>query len=587
MRRIAVGFFAGVGVLAVLLIIAVAIVIIRLKPGTPALPGNIILSVDLTQGLADRPDQGGWLELIVGAKPTLRDFLDAIEAAGDDPRVKGLVARIGSDQFALAEAQQIRDAIRGFRAKGKFAIAFSDSFGEFGGGTRPYYLASAFDRIWLQPMGTVGLTGLYAETPYFKGTLDMLGIVAEFDHIGRYKTAANVLTNTRMTAPDREQIEALLASASAQVVAGIAEGRKLSPGAVRAAIDSGPLLPDEALQAKLVDHIGYRDEAITAARKRAGAQAKLVGLSTYLGGAERPNRAGARIALIYGSGLIVSGSGSNGPLSGSAEMAADDVVRAFRAAVRDPKVRAILFRIDSPGGSVTASETIWRAVEQAGKAGKPVIVSMGDMAGSGGYYIAAPAAKIIAEPATLTGSIGVLAGKVVVSGLLKKIGVTTDSAQFGANAGMASATSQFSPFAEARVQALLDATYKGFKDHVAAGRHMSPDAVEAVAKGRVWTGADAKAHGLVDALGGYGTALRLAREAAGIAPEAPVALTLFPREKPPIELLYDRLTGKQRRSTGLGAFGRAIEAVEPLLLRIDALIEPPGTLSMPPIGQPQ
>ncbi len=587
MRRIAVGFFAGVGLLTVLLVIAVAVIVIRLKPGTPALPGNIILSVDLTQGLADRPDQGGWLELIVGAKPTLRDFLDAIEAAGDDPRVKGLVARIGSDQFALAEAQQIRDAIKGFRAKGKFAIAFSDSFGEFGGGTRPYYLASAFDRIWLQPMGTVGLTGLYAETPYFKGTLDMLGIVAEFDHIGRYKTAANVLTNTRMTAPDREQIEALLTSASAQVVAGIAEGRKLSPGAVRAAIDSGPLLPDEALQAKLVDHIGYRDEAITAARKRAGAQAKLVGLSTYLGGAERPNRAGARIALIYGSGLIVSGSGSDGPLSGSAEMAADDVVRAFRAAVRDPKVRAILFRIDSPGGSVTASETIWRAVELAGKEGKPVIVSMGDMAGSGGYYIAAPAAKIIAEPATLTGSIGVLAGKVVVSGLLKKIGVTTDSAQFGANAGMASATSPFSPFAEARVQALLDATYKGFKDHVAAGRHMSPDAVEAVAKGRVWTGADAKAHGLVDALGGYGTALRLAREAAGIAPEAPVALTLFPREKPPIELLYDRLTGKQRRSTGLGAFGRAIEAVEPLLLRIDALIEPPGALSMPPIGQPR
>ena len=268
-------------------------------------------------------------------------------------------------------------------------------------------------------------------------------------------------------------------------------------------------------------------------------------------------------------------------------MGADDVVRAFHAAVRDPKVRAILFRIDSPGGSVTASETIWRAVELAGKEGKPVIVSMGDVAGSGGYYIAAPAAKIVAEPATLTGSIGVLAGKLVVSGLLKKIGVTTDSAQFGANAGMASATSQFSPFAEARVQALLDATYKGFKDHVAAGRHMSPDAVEAVAKGRVWTGADAKAHGLVDALGGYGTALRLAREAAGIAPEAPVALTLFPREKPPIELLYDRLTGKQRRSTGLGAFGRAIEAVEPLLLRIDALIEPPGTLSMPPIGQPQ
>ena len=589
MRRLVIGFFAGIGVLAVLLIVTVAIVVIRLKPGTPALPGNIILSVDLTQGLADRPGEGGWLELLVGAKPSLRDFLDAIEVAGNDPRVKGLVARIGSDQFTLAEAQQIRDAVAHFRAKGKFAIAFSDSFGEFGGGTRPYYLASAFNRIWLQPMGTVGLTGLYVETPYFKGTLDMLGIDAEFDHIGRYKTAANVLTNTGMTEPDREQVEALIASASAQVVAGIAHDRKLSPGTVRAAIDSGPLLPDEALQAKLVDHIGYRDQAVAAARKRAGANAKLVGLSTYLGGAERPNRAGARIALIYGSGLIVSGSGSDGPLSGSVEMGADDVVRAFRAAVRDPKVRAILFRIDSPGGSVTASETIWRAVEKAGKAAKPVIVSMGDVAGSGGYYIAAPAAKIVAEPATLTGSIGVLAGKLVVSGLLKKIGVTTDSAQFGADAGMGSATSPFSPFAQSRLQALLDASYKGFKDHVAAGRHMRPEAVEAVAKGRVWTGEDAKAHGLVDSLGGYGTALRLARRAAGIAPKAPVELTLFPRERPPIELLYDRLTGKKRPVSGLGAgaLGRAIEALEPLVLRVEALIEPPGILSMPPIAQPR
>ncbi len=155
---------------------------------------------------------------------------------------------------------------------------------------------------------------------------------------------------------------------------------------------------------------------------------------------------------------------------------------------------------------------------------------------------------------------------------------------------MASATSQFSPFAEARIQALLDATYQGFKDHVATGRHMSPEAVEAVARGRVWTGADAKAHGLVDALGGYGTALRLARQAAGIAPAAPVALTLFPREKPPIELLYDRLTGKKRPAgsgLGAGALGRAIEAVEPLLLRIEALMAPPGALSMPPIGQPR
>ena len=588
MRRLVVGFFAAIGVLAVLLVIAGAVAVIRLKPSTPALPGNIILSIDLTRGLADGPDEG-WLKFIVGAKPSLRDFLDAVEAAGADPRVKGLVARVGSDQFALAEAQQIRDAIAGFRAKGKFAIAFGDSFGEFGGGTRPYYLATAFDQIWLQPMGSVGLTGLYAEASFFKGTLDLLGIVPEFDHRGRYKTATNTLTETSMTPPDREQVEDLLGSVAGQVVAGIAEDRKLPPDRVRALIDRGPLLPDEALQAKLVDRLGYFDEAIAIARKRAGANAKRVDLSTYLDGVERPNDQGARIALIYGSGLIVRGSGSAGPLSGSEEMAADDIVRAFRAAIRDPKVRAILFRIDSPGGSVVASETIWRAVALAGQHGKPVIVSMGDVAGSGGYYIAAPADKIVAEPATLTGSIGVLAGKLIVADLLKKLGVSTDSAQFGANAAMSSANSEFSPFARSRLEALLDATYQGFKDHVAAGRHMTADAVEAVAQGRVWTGEEAKAHGLVDALGGYGTALRLARKAAKIAPDAPIQLTEFPREKGPIALLYDRLTGRKPEINGLvgGALGRTIEAAQPLFQRIEALIDTPGVLTMPPIGQPR
>ncbi len=270
-------------------------------------------------------------------------------------------------------------------------------------------------------------------------------------------------------------------------------------------------------------------------------------------------------------------------------MAADDIVRAFRAAIRDPKVRAILFRIDSPGGSVVASETIWRAVALAGQRGKPVIVSMGDVAGSGGYYIAAPADKIVAEPATLTGSIGVLAGKLIVADLLKKLGVSTDSAQFGANAAMSSASSEFSPFARSRLEALLDATYQGFKDHVAAGRHMTADAVEAVAQGRVWTGEEAKAHGLVDALGGYGTALRLARKAAKIAPDAPIQLTEFPREKGPIALLYDRLTGRKPEINGLvgGALGRTIEAAQPLFQRIEALIDTPGVLTMPPIGQPR
>jgi protease-4 len=589
MRRLLVGFFGTIGVLTVLLVIAAVVVVIRFKPSTPALPDKIILSVDLTQGLAEGPGEEGWLKLVGGGKPSLRDFLDAIEAAGADPRVKGLLARVGDDEFGLAEVQQVRDAITAFRAKGKFALAFADSFGEFGGGTRPYYLATAFDRIWLQPMGSVGLTGLYSDATFFKGTLDLLGIVPEFDHRGRYKTAANILTETKMTPPDREEVEDLLSSVGGQVVAGIATGRKLSQDTVRALIDRGPLLADEALQAKLVDRLGYRDEVIAATHKRAGSDAELIGLSTYLDGAKRPHREGERIALIYGSGLIVRGGGSAGPLSGSDEMTANRITRAFRAAVRDPKVRAILFRIDSPGGSVVASETIWQDVVFARERGKPVIVSMGDVAGSGGYYVAAPADKIVAEPATLTGSIGVLAGKLVVADLLKKIGISADSAQFGANAAMLSATSQFSPFARSRLEAFLDATYQGFKDHVASGRHMTADAVEAIAKGRVWSGEEAKARGLVDALGGYDAALRLAKQAAGIPPEAPTQLTVFPREEGPVEFLYDRLTGKEREDDNLGvsSLGRAIEAAQPLLQRIEAVLDSPGILTMPPIGQPR
>jgi protease-4 len=589
MRRLLVGFFAAIGVLAVLFGIALAVAVIRLQPGKPSLPNNIILSADLNRGLAEGRGEEGWRRLVLGGKPSLRDFLDALQAAGADPRVKGILARVGDDETGLAEAQQVRDAIAAFRAKGKFAVAFAESFGEFGAGTRPYYLATAFDQIWLQPMGSLGLTGLYAESTFFKGALDLVGIAPEFDHRGQFKTAANVLTETRMTPPAREEVEDLLASISGQVVGGIAQARKLSPDAIRGAIDRAPLLPDEALQAKLVDRLGYRDDAIAAAHKRAGSDAEIVDLATYLDGAGRPNRKGERIALIYGSGLIVRGGGAANALAGSDEMAANDMTRAFRDAVRDPKVRAILFRIDSPGGSVTASETIWHDVVFARERGKPVIVSMGNVAGSGGYYVAAPADKIVAEPATLTGSIGVLAGKLVVAKLLKKIGVSTDAAQFGANAAMFSATSDFSPLARGRLQAFLDATYQGFKDHVAAGRHLTPDAVEAIAQGRVWSGEEAKANGLVDALGGYEVALRLAKEVANIPADAPVELTVFPRREGLAAYLYDRLTGKERDDNDIGvtALGRAIEAAQPMVERIEALLDNTAIVIMPSFGQPR
>jgi protease-4 len=587
MRRLLIGFFAIVGFFTVLLIGGVVLLVAAgLKPKITPLADHIILNVDLTQGLAEGSHGDRLLRLLVGAEPTLRDVLDGIETAAGDPRVQVLLARVGDDELGLGKIQELRDAVTAFRSKGKFALAFADSFGEFGPGTRPYYLATAFDEIWLQPMGNVGLTGLYAEIPFFRGTLDLLGVAAEFDHRKEYKTAINSLTETKMTPPHRTEVDALLASIAGQLIHGIAEGRKLPEAAVREAIDRGPFLADEALQPKLVDRLGYRDEVIARARGRAGSGAELTGLTTYLDRAGRPHREGETIALIYGSGLIARDTSSTNSLTGSNVMAATEITRAFRAAVRDRTVRAILFRVDSPGGSVVASESIWREVVFARERGKPVVVSMGDVAGSGGYYVAAAADKIVAEPATLTGSIGVLAGKVVVADLFKKLGVSTDSAQIGANAAMFSSTLDFSERAHSRLEAFLDDTYKGFKDHVASGRQMTQEAVEEVAKGRIWSGEDAKARGLVDALGGFAVALRLAKEAARIPPDAPVKLTVFPSEKDPFEAIYERLFGKEGEEGGAssGSIQRSLTTLEPLLQRFEALRDGPGVLLMPAIG---
>ena len=590
MWRLIVGFFAVVGFLAVLSVAGVMLVVGGLRQSVTPLPGNILLTADLTRELPEGSSEEPLLRLLVGNKPTLRDFLDAIETAGDDPRVKGVIARVGDDENGLAKVQEVRDAIAAFRIKGKFALAFADSFGEFGPGTRPYYLATAFDEIWLQPLGNVGLTGLYADSPFLRGTLDLLGIVPEFDHREEFKTAMNLLTETKMTPAHREEVEALLTSVAGQIVRGIAQGRKLSETEVRGLIDRGPLLGAEAVQAKLVDRLGYRDEVLGHARARAGSGAELMSLANYLDRAGHPHREGSTIALIYGTGLVVrSGNGGANPVTGSNEMAATEMTRAFRAAVRDSAVRAILFRIDSPGGSAVASESIWREVVFARERGKAVIVSMGDVAGSGGYYVAAAADKIVAEPATLTGSIGVLAGKLVVADLLKKIGVSTDSVQIGTNAAMFSPTADFSDFAHSRLEAFLDETYKGFKDHVATGRHMTQEEVEAVAKGRVWSGEDAKARGLVDELGGYAVALRLAKQAANLPPDAPITLTVFPREETLPDLIYNPLTGKEREvgSVTSGAIERSLKAVQPLLQRLETLLDTPGVLTMPRIGGPK
>ena len=591
MRRFVLGLFAAIGIAASFAVLAVGILVWRLADTSPSLSQTIVLTADLDRGLVPGAKQDPLAAALFGDKPTLRGFLDALERAGDDPRVKGLYAHIGQDSLALATAQEVRDAVAAFRAKGKFALAFSESFGEFGPGTRPYYVATAFDEIWVQPLGSVGLIGLRAEIPFFRGALDWLGIVPNFSRRAEYKSAANSLTETAMTAPQRENLEALLGSMSGQIVRGIAASRGLAEPKISELIDRGPLFADEAKTAGLIDRIGYRDEAVARARERAGSGAKLTRLSRYLDAMGEPSETRPKVALIHGSGPITRGGGSDELLTGSPELSARKTARALRDAARDADMRAIVFRIDSPGGSAIASETIWREVARARERGKPVVVSMGNAAASGGYYIAAPADKIVAQPASLTGSIGVIAGKLVVTGLLDRLGVGSEAAQRGANAGMFSPYEAFSPAGKARLEAFLDETYRGFKERVAAGRKMSPEQVEALAKGRVWSGEEALAKGLVDALGGYDVAVRLAKEAAEIPAGSGVELVTFPRTKSTIEQVVDRLTGSEgdgeagAPSAAQAAAQAAASGVAKALAAMDALLGSPGLLRMPPLGE--
>ncbi len=578
MRRFVVGLLAVIGAVTLLGMLGTVGVVIWAKVSGPSVPSAAILTLDVDGNLPDAPRHGGLLALLQPQQSSLRDVVDALDKAAHDPRVKGLLLRIGGRDVGFAQAQELRDAIEAFRAKGKVAFAYSDSFGEFAPGTRAYYLASACDQVWLQPLGMVGLVGLRAEEPFFRGTLDKLGLVARFDQREQYKSAADPLTQTKMTDADREQLQSLLGSLLDQIVAGISDGRKLAPDRVRDLIAGGPYLAKDALADHLVDHLGYAGAALGMLEVQAGKGAKAIQIASYLKSAGRPHVTGPLVALIYADGLMARGKSDDGALFGNGVMGSDSIVHAFRLAMKDKNVRAIIFRIDSPGGSAVAAESIWDAVKQARAAGKKVIVSMGGVAGSGGYYIAADADKIVAEPATLTGSIGVVAGKILVGGLLNKISAGADAVQTSDNTALFSSLEDFSPQGHQQFEAALDATYAGFKSRVAEGRHMSAAEVEDVAKGRVWTGAQARDQKLVDSLGGYDTAVALAKAEIGVPAAGDITLRIYPRPQSGLSVLLGRALG-----TGHEDPLAILPSLDGFMRELAVLTYQPGMLVMPPI----
>ena len=571
-----VGFLASIGLIVVALGVLAGYGWQEVRDWRTAetpVPERTVLTLDLAPGVAEQAPMSPLAGTADGGVPVHR-AIDALDRAAGDDRVKAVAVRIGRGALAMGHAQELRDALEDFRDSGKIAWAFAETLsgGGMGGGTLQGYLASAFDRVWLQPSGDVDLSGFLLESPYLADALQEIGVEPRLDQRREYKGIKDRFTAMRMPEPQRENQRRLLESWMDQVVAGIAEGRGLEPSQVRRLVDAGAFSAERALEAGLVDKLGYQDHMRRALREEIGADADdreaMVDLLAY--GAqmmrERDLPADApQIAVITGQGAVTLGDSQGGRLFGDVQMGSDTVAPALLEAARDDKIQAIVLRVDSPGGSYVASDTIWHAVRRARELGTPVVVSMGNIAASGGYFVAAPADRIYAQPGTITGSIGVGSGKFVTTGLWDKLEIAFDGVQVGRNADFWSANHDFTEAQWAKLQQFLDQTYADFKQKVGGGRDLSPEQVEAAAQGKIWSGADAKARGLVDELGGLQAAIAGAKELAEIPEDQQVRVVDRPERPDPLRRLIEGALKGQVESPAAEALGRIARGLQPLV----------------------
>jgi protease-4 len=540
-RSILFGALNGIAKFALVIIILVLVLFgIGLAEGD-GLPGNMVLALDLREPIADSQQE---MPFNIGTEPlTVMNVVLALDAAERDPRVKGVWLRVGSGDMSVAQAEEIGAALKKFRASGKFVIAHSQGF--LAAGVGDYLTASSADEIWMQPKATFGTSGVGGGEIFLRGLFDKIQAEPQIAKRADYKSAADMYMEKGMTGPDREQLTELMQSWYSSATQSAAQDRKLDPKAVAAAFDASPQFTDEAKKAGLIDKVGYDDDSYNAAISRAGDGAKAVKMQDYIEAREDARDAGTgpHVALIEASGEIVDGRGSTGGLTGGASIGGDDLARAIREATRDKDIKAILLRVDSPGGSVSASDQILDALKKARASGKPVVVSMGALAASGGYYISCDANEIVAEPGTITGSIGVLTGKVSFGKTIGLVGVSADQVSIGKNTLFDSSITPFTPDQWANLNHQADVIYADFTQKVADGRKMPLAKVQEIAKGRVWTGADASSRGLVDRLGGFWTATEAVKRLAGIPADTMVVFERYPRQKGFFEALDEMLGG--------------------------------------------
>jgi protease-4 len=571
LRSILMAVVNGVAIAVLALLLLLAIVFVWSLARGDGMPANMVLALDLRQPIDD--SAAAPASILTPKRATVMDVVLGLDAASRDARVKGLVIRLGNGAISSAEGQEISTAIQRFKSHGKFVIAQSTAF--FSAGLGDYLAASSASEIWAQPKAPFSVSGAGGGEIFLRGALEKINAEPQIAKRAEYKSAADMYMEKAMSPADREQLTALMNSVYNSAVGQIAAARHITRPEVIAALEASPQFSEDALSRRLIDRIGYDDEARASANARAGAGVKDVRFADY---ARAEHKLGVpNIAIVEAAGEIRDGTAGNSLFNASAGIASDDLSAAIRQAAHDTNIKAIVLRVDSPGGSVTASDQILHAVKMAQKAGKPVVVSMGGVAASGGYYIATSANRIVAEPGTITGSIGVLTGKVSFGKTLNLVGANAESVAVGKNTLMDSPLQPFTDDQWANLNHQADVIYDDFTQKVAAGRHLSLDKVHDIARGRVWSGADAQSRGLVDALGGFWTAAGQAGSLASIAPDQMV-FRVYPRPRG----LFGNLS---RLSEGMDASLGAFQRVESLL-NLPVLQAVLGQVSDLPSGAP-
>lgn len=569
------GVFAGLVAFFIVLPIA-ALLFFAAAAGAskPTTPANSVLELDLREGLTDQQPTNPFAAFS-GSGLSVIHIVDTLAQAEKDDSVKVLLVRAPEGGMNPAAADEVRQAINRFRASGKTVIAHSQGFMPIGAVVSSYMVAASADQLWMQNTASFQAVGLSSDSLFLGRAFQKYGVKPEFEQRYEYKNAVNEYTQSDYTGPHREAMTAWMTSIYDSALANVARDRKATPEALKATIEAGPYSAEQALSLKLVDKIGQVEEAEAAAKAKAGKDAKIIKFGDYAALQGARNGSGkSAIAIVGGEGAITTGRGqSASPFGSGSDIRSDDTARAIYDAIEDKAVKAIVFRVSSPGGSPEASEQILAAVRAARAAGKPVVVSMGAYAASGGYWISSEADWIVAQPSTLTGSIGVFGGKFVLADALGRFGLDMRGLSVGGDyADAFSPVQGFDQGQRAAIAASMDRTYEEFVARVSTGRKLPVERVREIARGRVWTGAQAKGLGLVDELGGLNEAIIKARKLANIPTSESVRFKRFPTPQSPWEALASAFGASGQAADAMISVGRVMgdPAAQAMLNRVEA-----------------